>query len=117
MGWTNSVPIFHDNLTYILQPKIPDTTVPYSGLKNPCSPLYIDNVPICGLATHYTQPNGSKKQIPENPGIPCLTWEQFQGLNRVVQRICFRGGTFSGFKSLLCTEEIIAVRHRCTPQG
>jgi hypothetical protein len=27
MGWTNSVPIFHDNITYILQPEIPKTTV------------------------------------------------------------------------------------------
>jgi hypothetical protein len=40
MGWTNSVPIFHDNVTYILQPEIPKTTVPY-----------IDNIPICRPAT------------------------------------------------------------------
>ena len=35
MGWTNSVPIFHNNVTYILQPEIPHTTIPY-----------IDNVPV-----------------------------------------------------------------------
>ena len=35
MGWTNSVPIFHDDVTFILQPEIPDITVPY-----------IDDVPI-----------------------------------------------------------------------
>ena len=35
MGWTNSVPIFHDDVTCILQPKIPNTTIPY-----------IDDVPI-----------------------------------------------------------------------
>jgi hypothetical protein len=35
MGWTNSVPIFYDDVTHILQPEIPDTTVPY-----------IDDVPI-----------------------------------------------------------------------
>ena len=35
MGWTNSVPIFYDDVTCILQPKIPDTTIPY-----------IDDVPI-----------------------------------------------------------------------
>ena len=29
MGWTNSAPIFHDDVTHILQPEIPDTTVPY----------------------------------------------------------------------------------------
>ena len=37
MGWTNSVPIFHDDVTYILQPEIPDITVPF-----------IDDVPIKG---------------------------------------------------------------------
>ena len=35
MGWTNSIPIFHDDITHILQPKICDTIV-----------LYINNVPI-----------------------------------------------------------------------
>ena len=42
MGWTNLVPIFHDDVTHILQPEIPDTMVPY-----------IDNVPIHGPETHY----------------------------------------------------------------
>jgi hypothetical protein len=106
MGWTNSVPIFHDNVTYILQPEIPKTTVPS-----------IDNVPICGPATRYLLPDGSKEQIPENTGIRRFVWEHFQGLNRVIQHIKYSGGTFSGYKSLLCTEEIMAVGHRCTPQG
>ncbi|ETW82045.1 hypothetical protein HETIRDRAFT_246812, partial [Heterobasidion irregulare TC 32-1] len=35
MGWTNSVPIFHDDVTHILQPEIPDTTIPF-----------IDDVPL-----------------------------------------------------------------------
>ena len=29
MGWCNSVPIFHDDITEILCPEIPDVTVPY----------------------------------------------------------------------------------------
>ena len=40
MGWTNSVPIFHDNVTYILQPEIPHVMQPY-----------IDNIPVKGPAT------------------------------------------------------------------
>jgi len=106
MGWTNSVPIFHDDVTSILQPEIPDTTVPY-----------IDDVPIRGPATRYWLPNGTEERIPENPGIRRFIWEHFQGLNRVVQRIKYCGGTFSGYKSLLCAEEITAVGHRCTPRG
>jgi hypothetical protein len=38
MGWTNSVPIMHDNVSYILQPEIPHVTIPY-----------IDDTPIKGL--------------------------------------------------------------------
>jgi len=35
MGWTNSVPIFHDDVTYILRDEIPKYMLPY-----------IDDVPI-----------------------------------------------------------------------
>ena len=106
MGWTNSVPIFHDDVTYILQPEIPDTTVPY-----------IDDVPICSPAERYVLPNGTEERIEGNPGIRHFVWEHFQNLNHVVQRIKYSGGTFSSFKSTLCAEEIVAVGHRCTPQG
>ena len=106
MGWTNSVPIFHDDITHILQPKIPDTTIPY-----------IDDVPIRGPETHYVLADGSEERIPANPGIRRFVWEHFQGLNRIVQCVKYYGGTFSGPKSVLCAEEIIVVGHRCTPQG
>ena len=42
MGWMNSVPIFHDDVTFILQPEIPHITIPY-----------IDNVLIKGPKMHY----------------------------------------------------------------
>jgi hypothetical protein len=35
MGWTNSVPIFHDDVTYVLREEIPHVTIPY-----------IDDVPV-----------------------------------------------------------------------
>ncbi len=47
MGWTNSVPIFHDDVTCILQPEILEVTVPY-----------INNVPVCrpaGQSVHVNQ--------------------------------------------------------------
>jgi hypothetical protein len=103
MGWTNSVPIFHDDITYILQPKIPETTVPY-----------IDDVPIRRPVHHYPLPGSGEERIPENAGIRCFVWEHFQGLNCIVQHVKYCGGTFSGYKSLLCAEEIMAVGHCCT---
>jgi hypothetical protein len=42
MGWTNSVPIFHDDVTYILKDEIPHVTQPY-----------IDDVPVAGPKTRY----------------------------------------------------------------
>ncbi len=106
MGWTNSVPIFHDDVTCILQPEIPEVTVPY-----------IDDVPVRRPAGWYTRTDGTEECIPENPGICRFVWEHFQGLNRVVQRVKYCGGTFSGYKSILCAEEIMVVGHRCTPLG
>ena len=106
MGWTNSVPIFHDDVTHILQPEIPHTTVPY-----------IDDVLLCGPADQYLLADGSEEQIAEKLGIRRFIWEHFQGVNRVVQRAKYCGGTFSGPKTVLCVEEITVVGHRCTPQG
>jgi hypothetical protein len=106
MGWTNSVPIFHDDVTHILQPEIPHVTLPY-----------IDDVPVKGPATMYLQDNGQPETIQENPGIRRFVWEHFQDLNRVVQRMKYSGGTFSGFKTTLCAPEITVLGHRCTAEG
>ena len=106
MGWTNSVPIFHDDVTFILQPEIPEVTVPY-----------IDDVPVKGPKTRYVLEDGSYERIPENAGIRRFVWEHFQNLNRVVQRMKYCGGTFSGYKTVLCAEEITVVGHRCTMKG
>jgi integrase-like protein/reverse transcriptase-like protein len=106
MGWTNSVPIFHDDVTYILQPEIPEFTQPY-----------IDDVPVRGPASRYILPSGEAERIPENPGIRRFIWEHLHDVNRIVQRMKFSGGTFSGFKSVICAEEIGVVGHRCTFEG
>src|SRR5271154_1322599 len=106
MGWTNSVPIFHDDVTYILQPEILHVTIPY-----------IDDVSIKGPKSRYIWHNGTFKTIPENPGIRRFVWEHFKNMNRVVQRMKYCGGTFSGHKTVLCAEEITVVGHRCTIEG
>jgi hypothetical protein len=58
MGWTNSVPIFHEDVTEILRPEIPE-----------CTTSYIDDVPIRGPSMRYETYDGSYETIPENPGI------------------------------------------------
>ncbi|KAH9973653.1 hypothetical protein BJV77DRAFT_957760, partial [Russula vinacea] len=116
MGWTNSVPIFHDDVTHILQPEIPDTTVPYIDDRISAHAA-ASAAHHRGPETRYVLADGTEERIPANPGIRRFVWEHFQSLNCVVQRVKYCGGTFSGPKSVLCAEEIIAVGHRCTPQG
>lgn len=106
MGWTNSVPVFHDDVTFILQPKIPDYTVPY-----------IDNMAIKGPVLRYLSEDGSYETITWNPGIQHFVWEHFENLNQIVQRMKYAGGTFSGYKSTVCTPEITILGHMCTPEG
>jgi Integrase zinc binding domain/RNase H-like domain found in reverse transcriptase len=106
MGWTNSVPIFHGDVTYILQPEIPEVTQPY-----------IDDVPVRGPATRYIMPSGEEERIPENSGIRRFVWEHFQDLNRICERMKYSGGTFSGYKSNLCAAEINLLGQRCTIEG
>lgn len=106
MGWSNSVPIFHEDVTYILRPEIPDLTAPY-----------IDDVLCKGPESDYHEANGVYETIPQNRGIRRFVWEHFGNINRIVQRMKYTGGTFSGTKSILCAREIMVVGHRCTPEG
>ena len=106
MGWTNSVPIFHGDVTHILQPEIPKVTRPF-----------IDDIPVRGPKTRYVLPNGEEERILENSGIRRFVWEHFQDLNRICQRMKYCGGTYSGFKSRLCAPEITVLGHRCTIDG
>ena len=66
MGWTNSVPIFHDDVTYILREEIPHVTIPY-----------IDDVPIRGPGNRYKRQDGTYEMIPQNSGIRRFVWEHF----------------------------------------
>jgi hypothetical protein len=106
MGWTNSVPIFHDDVTEILKPEIPEFTIPY-----------IDDVPVRGPATRYEIEPGKYETIPENDGIRRFVWEHMQNVNRILQRMKYCGGTFSGKKTLICSDSIEVVGHRCDYEG
>ncbi len=82
MGWTNSVPVFHEDVCFILQAEIPHITQPF-----------IDDVPIRGPATRYELPDGGYETIPENSGIRRFVWEHLNNVNRVVQCMKYCGGS------------------------
>jgi len=73
MGWTNSVPIFHNDVTYILHDEIPKYTL-----------LYIDDVPIRGPATRYEKPDGTLEVLEKNPGIWQFIFEHMENINRIL---------------------------------
>ena len=108
MGWSNSVPIFHDDVTFILQEEIPHLTLPY-----------VDDVTVKGPKSDYRLDDGSYEVIPQNPGIRRFVWEHFGGVNRVVTRMEYAGGTFSGKagKIWLLAIEYAVIGHWCTPRG
>jgi hypothetical protein len=106
MGWGNSVPIFQADVTFILQPEIPDNTIPF-----------LDDASVLGPRSRYETPDGSYETLPENTGIRRFVWEHFQTLNRIVQRMKYVGGTWSGPKSILCAPEVLIVGHLCCYEG
>ena len=106
MGWTNSVLIFYDDVSYILQPKIPTWTVPY-----------IDDIPVKGPLTCYETSDSKFNTLPSNPGIQCFVWEHFETLNQIIQCMKYCSSTFSGVKLFLCIPKITVLGHICTYEG
>lgn len=106
MGWTNSVPIFHEDVTAILKLEIPEFTTPY-----------IDDVPIRGPSSRYEQEDGTYETIPENEGIRRFVWEHINNTNRILQRMKYCGGTFSGKKTVICADSIQVLGHQCDYEG
>ena len=93
MGWTNAVPIFHDDVMHILQLEVPQYMIPY-----------INDVPIHGPASTYQAADSTFETILENSGICRFVWEHFQNLNRIIQRISIVGGR-SPVRSRYCACE------------
>ena len=106
MGWTNSVPIFHDDVTEILRDEIPEYTIPY-----------IDDVPVRGPESRYESGPGEYETLAENDGIRRFVWEHLGNVNRILQRMKYCGGTFSGKKTLVCAESIEVLGHKCDFEG
>jgi len=106
MRWTNSVPIFHDDVTYILRDEIPKYTLPY-----------IDDVPIRGPKTRYELPGGGVETLDRNPRIRKFVFEHLGNVNRILQRMKHAGGTFSGPKMMICSDHITIVGFECSYEG
>jgi len=97
------VPIFYDDVTYILRDEIPKYMLPY-----------IDDMPIRGPKTRYELPGGRVETLDQNPEIRRFVFKHLENVNRILQRMKYAGGTFSGPKTMICSDHIIIVEFECS---
>jgi len=102
----NLVPIFYDDITYILRNEIPKYMLPY-----------IDDVPIKGPKTRYELLGDGVETLDKNPGIRRFVFEHLENVNRILQRMKHAGGTFSGPKMTIYSDHIIIVGFECSYKG
>jgi hypothetical protein len=105
-GSTNAVAIFHGDVTFLLEPEIPDVAKPF-----------LDDTAIRGPASRYETPGGGYETIPENAGIRRFIWEHLNDVHRVLHRLGHAGATVSAPKLFLAAPEVVILGHKCTYQG
>ena len=105
-GWTNAGAIFHEDVTFILEPEIPHVAWPY-----------MDDCSIKGPATRYETPDGSFDTIPDNPGIRSFIWQHLSDVHRILHRLRCSGATVSAKKLFIAVPEVVILGHKCNYEG
>jgi hypothetical protein len=105
-GWTNAVAIFHEDVTFILEPEIPHVAWPF-----------VDDCSIKGPASRYETEGGGYETIPENPGIRKFIWQHLNDVHRILHRLGCAGATASAKKLFVAVPEVVILGHKCTYDG
>jgi len=105
-GWTGAVAIFHGNVVFILEAKIPDPAMPF-----------LDNAGIKGLATRYELKDGGYKTIPANSQIRRFIWEHANDIHHILHHFLCAGATVSAKKLFLVVPEVTILGHKCNYKG
>ena len=105
-GWTNAGAIFHEDVTFILEPEIPHVAWPY-----------MDDCSIKGPATRYKNNNGGFDTIPNNPGIRTFIWQHLSDVHCILHRLRCAGATVSAKKLFIAVPEVIILGHKCNYEG
>jgi len=74
-------------------------------------------MPIRGPMTRYKQPNRIVEVLEKNLGIWRFVFEHLGTVNRILQRMKYAGGTFSGPKTMICEDHITIVGFDCSYKG
>ena len=106
MGATNTVAIFHRDVTFLLEPEIPNIAKPF-----------LDDIAICGPASRYETLGGGYETICENNGIQRFIWEHLNDVHRVLHCLGHAGTTVSAPKLFLAVPEVIILGHKCIYEG
>src|SRR5271168_4507506 len=104
-GWTDSPPVFQNDVAFILQHEI-DT-----------APNFLDDINILGPKTRYEKEDGIFEVISDNIGIRRFVWEHCNDVNRVLHRLAHAGATVLAAKLFTCVPEVIVVGQKCTYEG
>ena len=105
-GWTNAVAIFHEDVTFILEPEIPHVAWPF-----------VDDCSIKGPASRYETEDDSYETIPENDGIRKFIWQHLIDVHRILHRLGCAGATVSAKKLFVAVPEVVILGHKCNYEG
>jgi hypothetical protein len=105
-GSTNAVAIFHDDVTFILEPEIPSVAKPF-----------LNNTTIQGPASQYETPNRGYEMIPKNTSIQHFIWEHLNNVHQAIHCLGHTGTTVSAPKLFLTAPEVLILSHKCTYEG
>jgi hypothetical protein len=105
-GWTNTGTIFHEDITFILEPEIPDIAWPF-----------MDDCSIKGPTTRYKTNNGGFETIPDNDQVCRFVWEHLNDVHCILHRLHCASTTVSTSKLFIAVPEVIILRHKCNYEG
>ena len=104
-GWTDSPPVFQNDIAFILQHEID------------IAPNFLDNINVLGPWTRYERGDGTFETHSDNSGIRWFVWEHCNDVNRVLHHLKHAGATISASKLFTCVPEVIVVGQKCTYKG
>jgi integrase-like protein/reverse transcriptase-like protein len=106
MGWTNTVAIFHEDVTFLLEPEIPHVAWPF-----------VDDCSIKGPPTRFETKDSGYETLPDNPGICKFIWQHLLDVHRILHRLRCAGATVSAKKLSIAVPEVVILGHKCNYKG
>ncbi len=106
MGWTNAVAIFHEDVTFLLEPEIPHIAWPF-----------VDDCSIKGPATRFETEGGGYETMPNNPGLQRFIWQHLLDIHHILHHLHCAGTTVSAKKLFIAVPEVVILGHKCNYEG